>query len=64
MRVNHEYYGKQITCINFTTLQTWRYKCNNNYISNIFTITDEALAMLALENCVDNYQRIISIKRK
>ena len=69
MRINSEYSGEFITCVNlclvhFTTSQTWRYKFYNTYISNIFTATDEALEILLIENNVDDYQRIISMKRK
>ena len=40
-----------ITCVNsclvhFTQLQTWRHKYYDTDISNIFTVTDEALAIL------------------
>ena len=68
MRINGEYDSEFITFINlclvhFTTSQTWRYTRYNTYILNMFTVADEALAMVLLENNADDYQKIISMKQ-
>ena len=69
MRINGEYSGEFITCVDLclvyvTTSQTWRYKWYNTYISYIFTVVDEVPAIILLENNVDDYHKIISMKRK
>ena len=54
----------ELCLIHSTTAVRWRYKCYCTPISKIFTICDEALAMLMLENNVADLKRINSEKRK
>ena len=50
--------------IHFTTSISWRYKACDSVISDIFTITDEALCILFLENNADDYIRVYKEERK
>ena len=50
--------------IHFTTSISWRYKACDSVISDIFTITDEALCILFLENNADDYVRVYQEKKK
>jgi hypothetical protein len=46
-------------CLNvFVSSQTWRYKAYNTLISKIFTPSDEAMAMLLLENNARDLKRV------
>ena len=44
--------------IHFTTSISWRYKACDSVISDIFTVTDEALCILFLKNNADDYVRV------
>ena len=50
--------------IHFTTSISWRYKACDCVISDIFTVTDEALCILFLENNADDYVRVYEEERK
>ena len=50
--------------IHFTTSISWRYKACDSVISDIFTVTDEALCILFLENNADDYVRVYQEKKK
>ena len=50
--------------IHSTTAVEWRYKCYNTILSKIFTISDEALTMLMLENNVADLVRIKTEQNK
>ena len=45
--------------VHFIKYTTWRYKCYNTPVSDIFTVSDEAMAMLLLENSVDDLKYVI-----
>ena len=53
-----------ICLIHFTTSISWRYKACDSLISDIFTVTDEALCILLLENNADDYVRVYEEKKK
>ena len=50
--------------IHFTTSISWRYKACDSVISDIFTVTDEALCILFLKNNADDYVRVYEEERK
>ena len=53
-----------ICLIHFTTSISWRYKACDSVISDIFTVTNEALCILFLENNADDYTRVYQEKKK
>ena len=63
---NQEVFGTFVNycLVHLTSSVNWRCKAYNTCISDIFTETDEALAMLLLENNIDGLQKVISLKRK
>ena len=63
---NQEVFGTFVNycLVHLTTSVNWRYKAYNTCISDIFTETDEALAMLLLENNIDDFNKVISLNRK
>ena len=50
--------------IHIITLISWRYKACDSVLSDIFTVTDEALCILFLENNADDYVRVYEEERK
>lgn len=63
---NQEVFGTFVNycLVHLTSSVNWRCKAYNTCISDIFTETDEALAMLLLENNIDDLKKVISLKRK
>ena len=53
-----------ICLVHFCSSINWRYTAYNTIVSDIFTESDEAFAMLLLENKVDDYKQLIELKRK
>ena len=49
--------------IHFATCSSWKWKAYNNVLSNIFTASDEALAMLLLENNINDLKRLMKLKK-
>ena len=45
-------------------MMNWRYNAYNTVVSYIFTESDEAFAMMLLENNIDDYKQLIELKRK
>ena len=54
----------EFALIHFASCTTWRYKCYNTPVSQIFTVSDEALAMLLLENSMQDLKWIIRREEK
>ena len=50
--------------IHFATCSSWKWKAYNNVLSNIFTASDEALAMLLLENNINDLKKTHETKEK
>ena len=48
----------------FWSLMNWRYKAYNSHISEIFSVSDEAFAMLLLENNYEDYKMVYNLSRK
>ena len=63
---NQEVFGTFVNycLVHLTSSVNWRCKAYNTCISDIFTETDEALAMLLLENNIDDFNKVISLNRK
>ena len=61
---NQEVFGTFINycLVHLTSSVNWRCKAYNTCISDVFTETDEALAMLLLENNIDDLKKVISLK--
>ena len=49
----------EFALVHFVSCTTWRYKCYNTPVSQIFTVSDEALAMLLLENSVQDLKWVV-----
>ena len=54
----------EFALIHFVSCTTWRYKCYNIPVSKIFTVSDEALAMLLLENSMQDLKWVIRREEK
>jgi len=53
------------TClVHFCSSMTWRYAAYNTVISEIFTASDEAFAMLLLENNANDYKKMVVLNKK
>jgi len=50
--------------VHFCLSMNWRYKAYNTVVSDIFTESNEAFAMLLLENNANDYVKMIEIERK
>ena len=69
LRTNKDLYDEFETFVNFclvhfVTSMDWRYNACNNVISDIFSVTDEALCILLLENNLVDYKKAAGEKRK
>ena len=69
LSINGEYSSEFITCVSlylahFTSSQTWHHKHDDTNILSIFTVIDEALVMILLENNVDDYLMLMRQKSK
>ena len=53
-----------VSLIHFTGALSWKWKSYNSVISEIFTTSDEALAMLMLENNIRDLRLIYNYQRK
>ena len=53
-----------ICLVHFCSSMKWRYHAYNSVISDIFTESDEAFAMLLLENNAKDYKQMVVLKRK
>ena len=49
----------EFVLVHFVSCTTWRYKCYNTPVSQIFTVSDEALAMLLLENSMQDLKWVV-----
>ena len=50
--------------VHFCSSMNWRYKAYNSHISEIFSVSDEAFAMLLLENNYEDYKMVYNLSRK
>ena len=53
-----------ICLVHFCSSMKWRYHAYNSVISDIFTESDEAFAMLLLENNAKDYKQMVVLDRK
>ena len=54
----------EFVLVHFVPCITWRYKCYNIQVSKIFTVSDEAMAMLLLENSVQDLKWVLRRQEK
>ena len=54
----------ELCLIHFVPCFTWRWKAYNNALSDIFTASDEAMAMLLLENIEDELRQTVTRREK
>ena len=53
-----------VCLIHFVESAIWKYKCYSNTVSETFSVSDEAMAMLIFENHLDDFQKIIATGQK